>query len=143
MGYKNRKTREDYDCPVMCAECGTESGSFYRDTDDNDIICLDCLMNRPTQDEADFNEAKEKAVNLTADERNGHYWISCAHCGELIDHFREDDLYGATELLEEDKEHDCYPCVICGDKTDGETTIDGDYYCAECREEARKEDEVG
>jgi hypothetical protein len=140
-------TREDFE-EVACDECGRTEGTFYFAESDNERtehLCLDCLMNTPTQAEVDFKEALESSSNweLGSPGRDSRIRLVCVHCGEEADEsWREDDRELATEFLQEDKEHLCYPCVICEDATDGERTIDGDCYCEECYAKALKEDGV-
>jgi ribosomal protein S27E len=112
MGYQRKKTESDFE-QMRCAECGGESGTFYIDTDDNEVLCLDCVMNLPSDARSDFERALEESTNWEQQpNRNGLLLLRCVHCHEMADEDfgREDDdgaLYAATEFLEKDEDHQC------------------------------------
>jgi ribosomal protein S27E len=110
----NRKAREDYDEPVRCADCGTETGPFVMDTADHDIICTDCLIALKGEYEVLYDQANDNAVNLYGEVSGDGHWLSvrCVNCAEEVDYFNlwndEDTAYmEAAALLEADKEHQC------------------------------------
>jgi hypothetical protein len=104
----NRKSRDDYNETIRCADCGSETGPFVTDTDDDDIICQDCLMALPSEEELLFAQALESSRNWEqASNRNGLILLQCAHCCEVVHTFGENEWVDATTVLEADEEHEC------------------------------------
>jgi hypothetical protein len=106
-----RKTALDFES-IRCADCGKEEGPFYIDTDDNETLCLDCLLELPTQERKDFEEALEKSEHWELHhQRNGKVTLRCVECCEVHEDGPwddDDDGYVAMEaILSADEPHEC------------------------------------
>jgi hypothetical protein len=113
MRHRRQKTESDFE-QIRCHECGKESGTFYLDTDDNETLCMDCVMNLPSLERIEFDRALEASRNWDLYRLpTGKVTLECVHCRENhpdLGYGHEDDddfLIEMTDILEKDEEHEC------------------------------------
>jgi hypothetical protein len=94
------KTESDFR-PLICDDCGKEEGPFYIDTDDNETLCLDCVLALPSEERRDFEEALGKSEHWELYRQgNGRVTLRCVECCEVHEDGPwddDDDGYVAME----------------------------------------------
>jgi hypothetical protein len=136
------KTESDFR-PLICDDCGKEEGPFYIDTDDNETLCLDCVLALPSEERRDFEEALGKSEYWELHrQRNGKVTLRCVECCEVHGDGpwdEDDDGYAAMEaILSADEPHECVEdeeegerkvihegveYMVLSQTEDGETTV--------------------